>query len=87
VKGYDPKQKADQRFKKKDGMKEITWCEMVMRYATTCDKIILFWAYFGTICVAVVRPGFSLAFGLVVDGVGETASAGAVKDVSEVGFE
>lgn len=68
-------------------MKEITWCEMVMRYATTCDKIILFWAYFGTICVAVVRPGFSLAFGLVVDGVGETASAGAVKDVSEVGFE
>ena len=85
VKSFDPKQKADVKFKKKEGMKEITWCEMVTRYASTCDKIVLFWAYFGSISVAVVRPGFSLAFGLVVDGVGDTASAG--KDVSEVGFE
>ena len=68
-------------------MKEITWCEMVLRYATLCDKIVLFWAYFGTICVAVVRPGFSLAFGMVVDGVGEGAAAGSTKGVTEVGFE
>lgn len=60
---------------------------MVTRYASVCDKIVLFWAYFGTICVAVVRPGFSLAFGMVVDGVGEGATKGSTKGVSEVGFE
>ena len=26
VKGFDPNVKVDQRFKKKEGMKEITWC-------------------------------------------------------------
>lgn len=67
-------------------MKEISWLDMVTRYATVGDKIVLFWAYFGTILVAVIRPAFSLAFGKVVDGVGETAAAGNAKGVNEAGF-
>lgn len=67
-------------------MKEISWFQIVTRYATIGDKIILFWAYVGTISVALIRPVFSLAFGKIVDGVGETASAGSKAGVGENGF-
>ena len=67
-------------------MKEITWCEMVTRYATVCDKIVLFWAYFGTILVSVMRPAFALGMGKVVDGVGETVAKGNKSGISDEGF-
>ena len=64
VSKYDPNDKGeDSEFKRRDGMKELKWCEMVTRFATTCDKVLLFWAFFGTSIIGAIRPGFSFAFG------------------------
>ena len=60
---------------------------MVTRYATVCDKIVLFWAYLGTILVAVLRPAFALGMGEVVDGVSETVAAGNKSGISADGFQ
>ena len=68
VEGYNPEETGEEtEFSKGE---KISWFQMVSRYATCCDMTLMYSGVFCSIVFGASMPGFCLAFGGMIDGIG-----------------
>ena len=68
ISNFNPEETGEEsEFAKGD---QIGWFEMVTRYASFKDKVLLYSGIFCSLAFGASMPGFCVGFGGMVDGVG-----------------